>query len=56
MIFNCFVSSCRYNSGDGDCQHPYGPTISEDELTATGFLPMCRDYQEREGCGENAVE
>lgn len=48
-MFNCFVSSCRYNSGDGNCQHPYGPTITEDTLTAAGFLPMCRDYEEREG-------
>lgn len=53
MIFNCFVSSCRYNSGDGNCQYSCGPVISEDELTAAGFLPMCREYEERERGGED---
>lgn len=53
MNFTCFVSSCRYNSGDGNCQLPYGPTISEEELTAAGFLPMYKDYEEREEGGQD---
>ena len=50
--FSCRVRSCRYNDLDGGCEKLYGPTITEDELTAAGFLPTCRDYEEREGGGE----
>ncbi len=51
--FSCYVKSCYFNDLDGGCEKLYGPTITEDELTAAGFLPMCRDYEEREGGGEN---
>lgn len=53
MNFTCFVSSCRYNSGDGICQVTFGPMITEDVLTAAGFLPMYKDYEEREEGGQN---
>lgn len=49
--FSCYVRSCRYNDQDGGCEKEF-PVITEDELTAAGFLPMCRDYEEREGGGE----
>lgn len=50
--FSCYVRSCRYNDQDGGCEKEF-PVISEDILTAAGFLPMCRDYEEQEGGGED---
>lgn len=52
--FFCNVKSCRYNDLDGGCKQPYGPTITEDVLTAAGFLPMCEDYKEKEGVSNDA--
>jgi hypothetical protein len=34
------------------CEHPEGPTISDDELTAAGFWPMCKSYEEIGGGGD----
>lgn len=38
--------SCKYNK-DGWCDKDY-ITISDAEMTAAGFYPICQDYEERE--------
>lgn len=45
MIVTCTVWDCKY-CNNYMCEHPEGPTISDDELTAAGFLPMCKSYEE----------
>lgn len=37
---------CKHNK-DGQCDKDY-ITISDDEMTAAGFYPICQDYEERE--------
>lgn len=50
---SCYVRSCYFNDQDGGCEKRFGPTITEDELTAAGFLPVRKDYEEREeGSGD----
>lgn len=52
MMFNCYVTDCKWNKNGEDCTCPYGPNISDKMLTAAGFMPMCEDYEERKG-GKN---
>lgn len=48
MIVTCHVWYCQYCI-DHKCECPGGPTISDDELTAAGFLPMCKSFEEKGG-------
>ena len=48
-MVNCDCN-CKYNK-DGWCDKDY-ITISDDEMTAAGFYPICQDYEEREGFEE----
>lgn len=48
MNFTCQVSDCLWNDGHGDCKCPHGPTITDNLLSAVGFVPMCEDYVEVE--------
>lgn len=44
MTVRCYCEECKHNE-DGYC----GETmiyISNNELTAAGFLPQCTDYEE----------
>lgn len=52
MNVNCAVIACKYCI-NYSCECPGGPTISDDELTAAGFLPMCKSYEEMEGGGKS---
>ena len=52
MNIICCVESCKWNDNT-DCTCPCGPTINDDMLTPAGFLPMCMDYEEKEGGGED---
>lgn len=45
MNVSCYVQDCKYCIC-GWCECPGGPTISDDELTAAGFLPICKSYEE----------
>ncbi len=47
MFVTCNVSSCVHNDGDGGCNSKWGVTISDDQCTAAGFLPICQDYKEK---------
>ena len=44
MNVRCYVDSCCYNC-DGECDLEE-ITISDHELTASGFQPICQDYDE----------
>lgn len=44
----CYVESCKnHNNDEGYCMLET-ISISEDKLTAAGYLPMCDDYKERD--------
>lgn len=44
-IIRCECTSCEYNDNDGGCSKEY-ITISDEDMTAAGFLPLCKDYKE----------
>lgn len=44
-ICRCGVTECKYNE-DKECTAEY--IYIEEELTASGFHPMCSNYEERE--------
>ena len=44
MNVRCYVDSCCYNC-DGECDLEE-ITISDHELTASGFQPICQEYDE----------
>ena len=46
MKVNCECTECVHNE-DGECNY-YGVTISNNNLTAAGFIPVCQDYEEKE--------
>ncbi len=48
MSVTCTVYDCKFCI-NYECEYPGGPTISDDELTAAGFLPMCKSFEEMGG-------
>lgn len=42
----CYCEECK-NNVEGECD-AIGICISNDELTAAGFIPRCMDYEEDE--------
>ena len=51
-MLTCYCVSCKWNMNEY-CECPYGPTISDEYPTAAGFLPICQDFKEDEGGGED---
>lgn len=45
MIVACDFNDCEY-CNDGECTREY--VNIELELTASGFLPICQNYEEKE--------
>ena len=48
MSLTCLVRSCKYNC-NSECECPGGATISDEEPTAAGFIPMCKSLEEMGG-------
>lgn len=46
MELNCMVTGCKYHDGY-ECT-AYEVVISDNELTAAGFIPQCTNYEEGE--------
>lgn len=46
ITVNCTADSCEYND-DGECAK-LNITISDEEMTAAGFIPTCQEYREEE--------
>lgn len=44
MTVRCHCTECKYNDGDY-CDLNY-VTISNEQMTAAGMLPICMDYEE----------
>ena len=40
----CYVDGCRFNK-DNKCDRAY-VDISDHEMTASGFYPICQSYEE----------
>ena len=51
MSLTCLVRSCKYNC-NSECKCPDGATISDD-MESGGYMPICTDYEEEEGGGED---
>ena len=51
---SCECEDCIYND-HGDCAQDY-VIISNNVLTAGGFLPICTDYREKKCTGEDKWE
>ena len=47
MTVRCYCEECKHNA-DGYCNEVM-IYISNHEMTAAGFLPICTDYTEKEG-------
>ena len=47
MTVWCECEECYYNV-DGECDKDY-ITVSNQDCTAAGFLPLCKDYNEVDG-------
>lgn len=43
---SCECVGCKYRDEDGDCTKDW-ITISDEDMTAAGFYPICQDYEER---------
>lgn len=41
----CYCESCKYHDDDDTCKLS-SITISDREMTAAGFLPLCEEYEE----------
>ena len=47
MIVWCYCESCKYHDDDDTCKKD-AVVISDRDLTAAGFLPLCQEYEEEE--------
>jgi len=47
MKVSCYVKSCKYRDENGWCGKDW-ITVSDEEMTAAGFYPICQDYEEKE--------
>ena len=45
MKVSCYVKSCKYRDENGWCGKDW-ITVSDEEMTAAGFYPICQDYEE----------
>ena len=45
MIY-CYCESCKNHDDDNNTCKLDAVTISDEELTAAGFLPICQEYEE----------
>lgn len=43
----CYCESCKNHDDDNTCKLD-SITISDRDLTAAGFLPLCQEYEEAE--------
>ena len=43
-MVRCYCTECKHNDGDY-CDLNY-VTISNEQMTAAGMLPVCTDYEE----------
>ena len=47
MIY-CYCEGCKNHDDDDTCKLST-ITISDRDMTAAGFLPLCQEYEEQEG-------
>lgn len=50
---SCYCEECKYRDEDGDCSKDW-ITISDEDMTAAGFLPICKDYEEKKNAAPAA--
>lgn len=44
----CYCDSCKNHNDDDNTCELRDVTISDREMTAAGFLPLCQEYEEEE--------
>lgn len=44
----CYCEECKNHDGEDDSCKLNSITVSNREMTAAGFLPLCQEYEERD--------